>query len=298
MHHVLKTTGAAVALALLAACGGSDDPAKPTYSEAQLKELALDVMGISVGVPMTTTFAVGQVLGFLDEGTPSGPQPCEGGGTYTATLTRAGSGSIPGNGDKVDIQFDQCEDDDTGTTLTGKTTVTFSDVSGDILDTDVAAAATMSLPFRGMSMDGETTLDGDFVLRAATTPGGASNTDDGKSTLKITGAVKLTEKGVSVEVSDYATELASDHATDIDTFSRVDYRAKGSRSPLGEFDYRVSMTAPVVAKLAFGDLISGGLRAKTDAETVDTTIATTSGTTTASIKSSSGKSTTLTGSAL
>jgi len=297
MHHVLKTTGAAVALALLAACGGSDDP-KPTYSEAQLKELALDVMGISVGVPMTTTFAVGQVLGFLDEGTPSGPQPCEGGGTYTATLTRAGSGSIPGNGDKVDIQFDQCEDDDTGTTLTGKTTVTFSDVSGDILDTDVAAAATMSLPFRGMSMDGETTLDGDFVLRAATTPGGAPNTDDGKSTLKITGAVKLTEKGVSVEVSDYATELASDHATDIDTFSRVDYRAKGSRSPLGEFDYRVSMTAPVVAKLAFGDLISGGLRAKTDAETVDTTIATTSGTTTASIKSSSGKSTTLTGSAL
>jgi len=290
MHHVLKTTGAAVALALLAACGGSDD-SKPTYSEAQLKELALDVIGVSLGVPQVTTFTVGQVLSFLDDGAPSGPQPCEDGGTYTATLTRAGGGSIPGNGDKVDIQFDQCEDD--AGPLTGRTTVTFSDVSGDIFDTDVAAAATMSFPFRGMNVDGDTTLDGDFVLKAATTPGGAPNTDDGKSTLKISGAVKLTEKGVSIEVSDYATELASDHATDIDTFSKIDYRAKGSRSPLGEFDYRVSMTAPVVARIAFGELTSGGLRAKTDAETVDTTIATTGSTTTVSIKSSSGKSTTL-----
>ena len=151
----------------------------------------------------------------------------------------------------------------------------------------------MTFPFRGMNVDGDTTLDGDFVLKAATTPGGAPNTDDGTSTLKISGAVKLTEKGVLIEVSDYVTELGSDHATDIDTFSKIDYRAKGSRSPLGEFDYRVSMTAPVVAKIAFGELTSGGLRAKTDAETVDTTIATSGTTTTVSIKSSSGKSTTL-----
>lgn len=293
MHCVLKTTGAAVALALLAACGGSDDP-KPTYSETQLKELGIDVVGISLGLPQVTVFTAGQVLGFLDDGAPGGPQPCEDGGTYTATLTRAGggSGSIPANGDKVDIAFDKCEDD--AAQLTGKTTVTFSDVSGDIFDTDAAAAATMSFPFRGMDMDGETTLDGDFVLKAVTTPGGAPGTDDGTSTLKLSGSARITEKGSSIEISDYVAELATDHATDTDTFSRVDYRAKGARSPLGAFDYRVSMTSPLVAKIAFGELISGGLRARMDAETVDTTIATSgTGVTTISIKSSSGKSTTL-----
>jgi hypothetical protein len=293
MHHVLKTTGAAVALALLAACGGSDDPAKPTYSEKQLQELAFDVIGISLGVPQVTISAAGQALSFLDDGAPSGPQPCDDGGTYTATLTRASSGPIPGNGDKVDIQFDRCDDDDV--VLTGKTTVTFSDVSGDIFDNDEPAAATMTFPFRGMKVDDDTTLDGDFVLKAATMPGGAPDTDDGTSTLKISGAVKLTESGVSMEISEYASEFSTDHATDTDTMTKVDYRAKGSRSPLGEFDYRVSLTSPVVARIAFGELISGGLRAKTDAETVDTTIATSDkGVTTISVKSSSGKSTSIT----
>jgi len=289
MHHALKTTGAAVALAMLAACGGSDD--KPTYSEAQLKALGSDVVGVSLGLPQITTFTAAQVLSFLADGAPDGPQPCEEGGTYTAALTRASAGSIPGNGDKVDIEFDKCEDD--AAQLTGKTTVTFSDVSGDIFDPDAAAAATLAFPFRGMLMDGETTLDGDFVLKASTTPDSEPGKDDGSSTARISGAVKIAEPGLSIEISEYVAEFVSDDATDIETFSRIDYRAKGNRSPLGAFDYRVSMPTPFVANIGSGELISGGLRAKTDAETVDVTIATDKGGTTVGIKSSSGKSTTL-----
>lgn len=295
MPYVLKTTGAAVALALLAACGGGGDDAKPTYSEAQLKELASEVVGVSLGLPQITIFVAAQALSFLDDGVPSGSQPCDDGGTYIATLIRAGTGTELGNGDKVAIEFDNCKDDDQQ--MTGKTTVTFSDVSGDIFDVDQPSTATMAFPFRGMVLDGgDTTVDGDFVLKASTKPGSAPGKDDGSGTLKLSGAAKVAEKGTVIEISDYSSEFVSDNATDLDTFSRIDYRAKGSGPLLGAFDYRVSMIAPVVAKLDVGDLISGGLRATMDAETVDTTIATSgTGVTTVSVKSSSGKSIVLTG---
>jgi hypothetical protein len=181
---------------------------------------------------------------------PSAPQlltgvtyseSCTGGGTVTIDANLRNNQTIS-NGDTMTLTAKNCVED--GETLNGAMSITFSEVSGDIVNS--TGAATMDTRFNGFSVtSGSDTagMNGDMKIAISVTgPTSYSLTISGKS-LQAT-EQKSGANVASFTLADYSV-TASANGTTIS--SAANFMLSGSSNSLGQFAYSVKNIQPFVS---------------------------------------------------
>jgi len=320
MNTTIKTAGSILALSILAACGGGDGassssggnggggggtpPAK--YTKQQFKWASHESVYAALGVTQIPGFIADLAIDFVgyaaaedittDTATCDGASP----GKLVATLTDTNGDHKIGNGDKVVFDFDNCHLEDEDLLLDGVVTVTFSGVSGDVLDEATSSAVTMTLPLTGFKLDGSETLDGTVVIAYKhDSKGTASDNDDTYSYKTTVAQLDIARsdggKSYATRIENYLSDYVYDYATDLNTFSAISYGTSGTDPLLGSFDYDVTMTTPLVywEHSDTGEPDAGAFKTVTAAETFTTTFVPNDGKGQVKIESTSGVSSTM-----
>jgi len=324
MSTIIKTAGSILALAILAACGGGDGDSgssggggngggaggggtpPPKYTKQQMEWVGHESVYTALGVTQIPGFVANLALDFFSYAaeekitTDSGTCDGESAGTLVATLTDANGDGLVSNGDKVVFDFNDCYLESEDLLLDGTVTVTFSGVSGNVLDETASSAVTMTLPLTGFKLDGSETLDGTIVVAYKHDNKGTASDDDDTYAYKTTVAqldIARSEGGKSyaTRIENYLSDYVYDYVTDLNTFSAISYGASGTDPLLGSFDYDVTMTTPLVywEHSEGGELQSGAFKSVTVGETITTTFVQNDTRNQVKIESTSGLSSTM-----
>jgi hypothetical protein len=169
-------------------------------------------------------------------------QPCSGGGTIAIDATLRNTQALS-NGDTMTVTAQNCVE--AGNNLNGRMSITFSDVSGDIMNTWVGAATmNTSLTNFSIASGGETaTLNGDMKI-AMTSTSATSNsiTISGKSLQ--TSEQKAGATVATLTLADYSLTGSTNGAT---TTSAANFSLSGNANGLGQFAYTVKSLQPFVS---------------------------------------------------
>lgn len=327
MKKHIKTAGSILALAILAACGGGDgnssgsggsggggsgggsggggsggDTPAALYTKQQMEWAGHESFYTAVGVTQIPGLIAEASLGFVryaaahDITTDS--EVCDGDspGTVTATFTDGNGNHKIDNGDKVTFKLVNCRGPIGDELVDGTVTITYSDVTGNLLDGS-SSSATMTIPLANFKLDGSETLNGTVVIDYARDT--KDTADDGDDTLSVQTAAERLDIGYSRDGKSYATRIedySSDYTyareTRLYTFSAIGYRTSGTDPLLGTFNHTVKMTTPLVywRDLGDGSPDTGAFETKTPGETITTTIVLTETEDLVEIKSTSGLS--------
>jgi hypothetical protein len=169
-------------------------------------------------------------------------ESCSGGGTVTIDATLRNQQTIS-NGDTMALTANNCVED--GTTLNGAMTVTFSEVSGDMMNT-LTFGATMDTRFNNFSViSGSETMGVNGDMKIA-----INQANQSTSSITISGkSLQLTEQraGASVAnrtLADYSM-TGSTRGTTIT--SAANFTLSGNTNGLGQFSYSVKNVQPFVS---------------------------------------------------
>lgn len=166
---------------------------------------------------------------------------CTGGGTVSINATVSNQNTIS-NGDTMTVTASNCVED--GQTMNGTMSVTFSGMSGDILNT-WTFGATMDTTFTNFSVtSGADTvgINGDMKITI-------NQTDASNNTLSISGkSLQATENHSGARVAtrtltDY-TVTGSTHGTTVT--GSANFGLSGNTNSLGQFSYSVKTVQPFV----------------------------------------------------
>jgi hypothetical protein len=169
-------------------------------------------------------------------------QACPGGGTITVDGTLRNPQMVS-NGDTMTVTAQNCVED--GNNLNGRMSITFSDVSGDIMNTWVGAA-TMNTSLTNFSIagGGETaTLNGDMKIAITSTSATSSSiTISGKS-------LQASEQkgGAAVATFTLADFSLTGSTNGTTTTSASNFSLSGNVNGLGQFAYTVKSLQPFVS---------------------------------------------------
>ena len=221
--------------------------------------------GVSIGGAKVSTVSpvLGLVKHVLGQGAPglltgvSYSESCSGGGTVSVSANLSNPQTIS-NGDSMTMTATNCVE--VGSTLNGAMSITFSNISGDLVNSSTWAA-TFDARFDGFSVSSGTetdTLNGDMKI-AFTQQSAISNS------LTLSGKfLQMKEQQAGATV---ATRTLSDYSLTGSTFgstvtSAASFAISGNTSALGQFAYVVKTTQPFVsyssAMPATGSLIVSG----------------------------------------
>jgi hypothetical protein len=169
-------------------------------------------------------------------------QACSGGGTFTIDGTLRNPQMVS-NGDSMTVTAQNCIED--GNKLNGRMSITFSDVSGDIMNTWVGTATmNTSLTNFSIAAGSETaTLSGDMKI-ALTSTSATSNaiTISGKS-LQVSDQ-KAGATVATLTLADFSLTGSTNGAT---TTSASNFSLSGNVNGLGQFAYTVKSLQPFVS---------------------------------------------------
>jgi hypothetical protein len=207
-----------------------------------LTGVSMDGTGISAAAPVLKlvkrSFSQGNVQ-VLTGVTMS--QACTGGGSVTVDANLRNTQTVS-NGDTMTLSAQNCIED--GNKLNGRMSITFSEVSGDPINT-WSGAATMDTRFTGFSIanGSETaTIDGDMKIAfAVTSSTNSSVTISGKS-LQATDQ-KAGATVANLTLADYSLSGSTNAGT---TTSSASFTLSGNANGLGQFAYMVRSIQPFV----------------------------------------------------
>lgn len=322
MKKHIKTAGSVLALAILAACGGGDGSSSgsggsgggngggsgggtpaPLYTKQQMEWAGHESFYTSVGVTQIPGLIAQASLGFVryavEHDITTDSEECDGDspGTVTATFTDGNGNHKIDNGDKVTFKLVNCRGPVGDELVDGTVTITYSNVTGDLLDGSASSGATMTIPLADFKLDGSETLNGTVVIDYARDT--KDTVDDSDDTLSVQTTADQLDIGYSQDGKSYATRIedySSDYTygseTRLYTFSAIGYRTSGTDPLLGAFNHTVKMTTPLVywRDLGDGSPDAGAFETKTPGETITTTIVLTDTEDLVEIKSTSGLS--------
>jgi hypothetical protein len=197
-------------------------------------------------------------------------EACSGGGTVTIDANLRNSQSLS-NGDTMTMTANNCVED--GDLLKGAMTITFSGVTGDILNT-FSGAATLDTRFTGFSVtSGSDTIgvNGDMkIAMTVTSPTSNSVTISGTSlqtTEQKAGATVATRT-----LTDYSLTGSTNGAT---VTSAANFALSGNAGSLGQFSFTVKNLKPFVtvgsAMPSSGALIVNGAASSVTVTVVNAT---------------------------
>jgi hypothetical protein len=182
---------------------------------------------------------------------------CSGGGTVSIDATMRSQQTIS-NGDTMTVTANNCVED--GSTLNGAMSITFSDVSGDILNT-WTFGATLDTRFNNFSVASGSdmlAINGDMKIAI-------SQTNSTTNSLTISGnSLQTTEQKAGTTV---ATRTLTNYSLTGSTLgstvtSAANFTLSGNSSTLGQFSYSVKNITPFVstgsAMPSTGSLIVNG----------------------------------------
>jgi hypothetical protein len=212
------------------------------------------ITGVLTGVSMNGTgiSAVSPVLTLVKRAVGPGGAPllsgitvseaCSGGGTVTVDANLHNTQTIS-NGDTMTLTANNCVED--GNKLNGVVTITFSNVTGDLINTSTGAA-TMDTRFTGFNIasGSETaTMNGDMKIAISI----ASAT---VSSITISGkALQVSEQQAgaavaNVTLGDYVLTGSTNGTS---TTSAANFTLSGNANGLGQFAYMVKNIQPFVS---------------------------------------------------
>jgi hypothetical protein len=182
---------------------------------------------------------------------------CSGGGTVSIDATIRNQQTIS-NGDTMTVTANNCVED--GSTLNGAMTITFSDVSGDILNT-WTFGATLDTRFNNFSVVSGSeamAVNGDMKIAI-------NQTNSTTSSLTISGkSLQTTEQkaGTTVATRTLANYSLTGSTRGTTITSAANFTLSGNSSALGQFAYSVKNVEPFVrtggAMPSTGSLIVNG----------------------------------------
>ncbi|VCU70150.1 hypothetical protein PIGHUM_02217 [Pigmentiphaga humi] len=210
---------------------------------------------------------------------------CDEGGSATGIWTDADDSGALSAGDTVALTATECTFSEDGIPFSGKATVVFDAVSGEVYDdsADWALKATATLGAGAMFDD--TLASGSLKMDIAHASNGtAADESDDVNTVKVeTPELKLTNsyggKTYPVTITNYASAFAYRAATDTEEFSALQFTAKGADPVLGAaFSYDAKLAkSPLSYSWPKSGFVSGTLETKISTETITTTFSSTSG---------------------
>jgi hypothetical protein len=192
---------------------------------------------------------------------------CSGGGTVTIDATMRNQQMIS-NGDTMTLTAHNCVED--GSTMNGAMSLTFSDVSGDMMNT-WTFGVTMDTRFNNFSVVSGSemvSVNGDMKITI-------NQTNSTTSSLAISGkSLQTTEQKAGTTVAtrtltDYSLTGSTLGAT---TTSSANFTLSGNSSTLGQFSYSVKTIQPFVS-MGSGMPISGSLIVNGASSSVTVTVA-------------------------
>jgi hypothetical protein len=169
-------------------------------------------------------------------------QPCSGGGSVAVDANLRNAQTIS-NGDTMTLTAKNCVED--GSNLNGALSITFSDVSGDIVNTSTGAATldTRYTAFTIASGSDAATINGDMKIALKLTGvGSTALTISGTSLQTIQQKAGATV--ASVTLSAYSLTGTTNGAT---TTSAASFAMSGNTNSLGQFAYTVKNITPFVS---------------------------------------------------
>jgi hypothetical protein len=207
-----------------------------------LTGVSIDGTGISAAAPVIKLVkrAFGQGRPLLTGVTVS--EACSGGGTVTIDATLRNTQTIS-NGDTMTVNALNCVED--GNRLNGSLSITFSDVSGDLINTP-SGAATMDTRFNGFSIvngSESATVNGDMKIAFKVTSATISAVTISGKSLQTT-AQTGSAAAVNLTLSDYVLTGSTNGTT---TTTAANFTLSGNASGLGQFAYTVKNLQPFVS---------------------------------------------------
>lgn len=199
--------------------------------------------GISAASPVVTlvkrTFGQGGVQ-LLTGVTLS--QACSGGGSIAIDANLRNTQAV-GNGDTMTITAQNCIED--GNNINGRLAITFSDVSGDVMNSSSGAAtlATSLTNFSVASGSETATMNGDMKIALKVTSATSSSVTVSGKSLQIS-EQKAGATVANLTLSDYSLTGSANGST---TTSSASFALSGNANGLGQFAYTVKSLQPFVS---------------------------------------------------
>jgi hypothetical protein len=169
-------------------------------------------------------------------------QPCSGGGTLVIDANLHNTQTIS-NGDTMAVTAQNCIED--GNNLNGRLTISFSDVSGDLMNSWVGAA-TLNTTFTGFSIasGSETaTVNGDMKIALTSTSASSISVAISGKSLQ-TSEQKAGAAVANLTLSDYSVTGSTNGTT---TTTAANFTLSGNTTSLGQFAYTVKSLQPFVS---------------------------------------------------